>query len=315
MTVPSASPLEGEGFYRRVAPFAALMLFALAPLLFHTTQTDFLLFPTTRIIAYAIAAVALDFVLGYGGLVSFGHAAFIGIGAYTLGIAGVNDITDAAITLPLAAVTGAAFALITGAIALRTSGVYFIMITLAFGQMAFFTAGSLAQYGGDDGLTLADHSTLFGTALLENRLGLYYVTLACLAATLLALSQVVRSRFGRVLRGCRDAPDRMRALGYTPYPYRLLAYTISGALAAVAGALIAELTQFASPAYMAWPRSGDLLVAVILGGAGTLWGPVLGTLGYLALSDWLADWTEHWRIVLGPLLVLVVLLRGWKTRR
>ncbi len=291
------------------APIAILVLFALAPLLFRTTHTEFLLFPATRILAYAIAAVALDFVLGFGGLVSFGHAAFVGIGAYTLGIAAVNDITDIAITLPLAAVTAGAFALVTGAIALRTSGVYFIMITLAFGQMAFFTAGSLAQYGGDDGLTLPGPSTLFGMALLANRLGLYYATLAALAVVLLGLGQVVRSRFGRVLRGCRDAPARMQSLGYSPYPYRLLAYTVSGAVAGVAGALLAELTQFASPATMAWPRSGDLLVAVILGGAGSLWGPVLGTLGYLALSDWLADWTEHWRIVLGPLLVLAVLVR------
>ena len=302
--LPQPPPSTGGGF-----KLAILGVFAIAPLLFHATQTDFLLFPATRILAYALAAVALDFVLGYGGMVSFGHAAFIGIGAYTLGIAGMNDITDAAITLPLAAASAGAFALVTGAIALRTSGVYFIMITLAFGQMAFFTAGSLAQYGGDDGLTLAGHSTLFGTALLESRLGLYYAALACLAAVLLGLGLVVRSRFGRVLRGCRDAPERMRALGFNPYPYRLLAYTLSGALAGVAGALLAELTQFASPAYMAWPRSGDLLVAVILGGAGSLWGPVLGTLGYLALSDWLADWTDHWRIVLGPLLVLAVLVR------
>ena len=300
---------------RRLAPVLLLAAFALAPPAFHAWHADFLLFPATRIVVYAIAAVALDFVLGYGGMVSFGHAAFVGIGAYTLGIAAARGLTEAAITIPLAAAMAGAFALVTGAVALRTGGVYFIMITLAFGQMAFFTAGSLAQYGGDDGLTLPGHSTLFGTALLEDRRGLYYVALACLAAVLLGLGRVVRSRFGRVLRGCRDAPDRMRALGYGPYPYRLLAYTVSGALAGVAGALLAELTQFASPATMAWPRSGDLLVAVILGGAGTLFGPVLGTLGFLALSDWLADWTEHWPIVLGPLLVGAVLLRRWRIAR
>ena len=300
---------------RRVAPWLLLVAFALAPPMFRALHAEFLLFPATRIVVYAIAAVALDFVLGYGGLVSFGHAAFVGIGAYTLGIAAVNDVTEAAVTVPLAGAAAGVFALVTGAIGLRTSGVYFIMITLAFGQMAFFTAGSLAQYGGDDGLTLPGHSTLFGTAVLEHPAGLYYACLACLAAVLLGLGRVVRSRFGRVLRGCRDAPDRMRSLGFSPYPYRLLAYTVSGALAGVAGALLAELTQFAAPAYMAWPRSGDLMVAVILGGAGTLWGPVLGTLGYLALSDWLAEWTEHWRIVLGPLLVMAVLLRGWRVAR
>ncbi len=300
---------------RRTAPLAILALLAALPFGLQALHADFLLFPAARIVMYAIAAVALDFVLGFGGLVSFGHAAFLGIGAYAVGIASVNGITDLALTIPIAAVAAGAFALVTGAIGLRTGGVYFIMITLAFGQMAFFTAGSLAQYGGDDGLTLPGPSTLFGTVVLEDRLGLYYAALACLAAVLLGLGRVVRSRFGRVLRGCRDAPDRMRALGYGPYPYRLLAYTGSGALTGVAGALLAELTQFVSPATMAWPRSGDLLVAVILGGAGTLWGPVLGMAGYLALSDLLAEWTEHWRVVLGPLLVLAVLVRRWRAAR
>ena len=288
---------------------AVLVLLAAVPLALRALHAEYLLFAATRIVVYAIAAVALDFVLGFGGLVSFGHAAFVGIGGYALAIAGVNGVTDAALTLPLAALASGVFAFVTGAIGLRTGGVYFIMITLAFGQMAFFTAGSLAQYGGDDGMTLSGHSTLFGTAVLENRVVLFYTVLAVLAAVLLGLGRVVRSRFGRVLRGTRDAPERMRALGYGPYPYRLLAYTVSGALAGVAGALLAELTQFASPATMAWPRSGDLLVAVILGGAATLWGPVLGTIGYLAAQDLLAEWTDHWPIVLGPLLVVAVLVR------
>ena len=293
-------------------PLAAAVLLCLAvlPALLPPFGLGYLMFPATRILVYAVAAVALDWSLGFGGLVSFGQAAFLGLGAYTVGIASLNGWTEAAWTFPAAAGVGAAFALVTGAVALRTTGVYFIMITLAFGQMAFFTASSLSQYGGDDGLTLPDHSTLFGTGVLASRTGVYYVTLGCLAVVLLGLGQAVRSRFGRVLRGCRDAPDRMRALGYDPFAFRLLAYVVSGAITAVAGALLAELTQFAAPAYMAWPRSGDLLVAVILGGAGTLVGPVLGTVAYLALSDWLAAWTDHWRIVVGPLLVLAVIARG-----
>jgi branched-chain amino acid transport system permease protein len=287
-----------------------LVCLAVVPPLLGLGQLGFLLFPATRIVVFAIAVVALDLILGFGGMVSFGQAAVMGVGAYALGIAAVNGITDAAVTLPLAAACGGVFALVTGAIALRTGGVYFIMITLAFGQMAFFTASSLAQYGGDDGLTLPGASTLFGTAVLANPVWRYYVCLACLTVVLLGLGLVVRSRFGRVLRGTRDAPDRMRALGYGPFGYRLLAYTAAGAITAVAGALLAELTQFAAPAYMAWPVSGDLLVAVILGGAGTLWGPVLGTIAYLALSDFLAAWTDHWRIIVGPLLVLAVLLRS-----
>ena len=291
---------------------AALVLVALAglPAVLAATGTPYLLFPATRTVIYAVAAVALDFTLGFGGLVSFGHAAFMGVGAYAVGIAAVNGLTEAALAYPIAAASGGAFALVTGLVALRTGGVYFIMITLAFGQMAFFTASSLSQYGGDDGLTLPDHSTLFGTGALASPVGLYYVAWVALAAVLLGLGQVVRARFGRVLRGCRDSPERMRALGYDPLPFRLLAYVVSGAITALAGALLAELTQFAAPAYMAWPRSGDLLVAVILGGAGTLGGPVLGTIAYLALSDWLAAWTEHWRIVVGPLLVLAVIARG-----
>ncbi len=291
---------------------AALVLVALAalPAVLAATGTSYLLFPATRTVIYAVAAVALDFTLGFGGLVSFGHAAFMGVGAYAVGIAAVNGLTEAAVAYPIAAASGGAFALVTGLVALRTGGVYFIMITLAFGQMAFFTASSLSQYGGDDGLTLPDHSTLFGTGALASPVGLYYVAWVALAAVLLGLGQVVRARFGRVLRGCRDSPERMRALGYDPLPFRLLAYVVSGAITALAGALLAELTQFAAPAYMAWPRSGDLLVAVILGGAGTLGGPVLGTVAYLALSDWLAAWTEHWRIVVGPLLVLAVIARG-----
>ena len=291
---------------------AQLVIAALAfvPPVLLLLQADYLLFSVTRIVIFAIAAVALDFILGFGGLVCFGQAAFMGIGAYTLAIASDGGLSEAAVTLPLAASAGGVFAFITGAIALRTRGVYFIMITLAFGQMAFFTASSLARYGGDDGMTLPGHSTLFGSAVLSNPVGLYYVALCCLACVTLGFAQVVRSRFGRVLRGCRDAPERMQALGFGPLPYQLLAYTISGAVAGVSGALLAELTQFASPAYMAWPVSGDLLVAVILGGAGTLWGPVVGTIAYLGLSDGLAAWTEHWRIIVGPLLVLVVIGRG-----
>ncbi len=294
----------------RLASVAVLAALAVLPAALGPFGMGYLLFPATRIVLYAVAAVALDFALGFGGLVSFGQAAFLGIGAYAVGIAAVNDLTEAGLVIPLAAGAGAAFALVTGAVALRTSGVYFIMITLAFGQMAFFTAGSLSQYGGDDGLTLPGPSTLFGTDVLANRVGLYFIAWALLAGVLLGLGQVVRSRFGRVLRGARDAPERMRALGYNPFPFRLLAYAASGAITAAAGALLAELTQFASPAYMAWPRSGDLLVAVILGGAGTLVGPVLGTVAYLALSDGLAEWTEHWRIIVGPLLVVAVIARG-----
>ena len=186
---------------------AVLVLLAAVPLALRALHAEYLLFAATRIAIYAIAAVALDFVLGFGGLVSFGHAAFVGIGGYTLAIAGVNGITEAALTLPLAGAASGLFALVTGAIGLRTSGVYFIMITLAFGQMAFFTAGSLAQYGGDDGMTLSGHSTLFGTALLEDRVAFYYVALAVWPPFCWGWA----AWCGRASAGCCAAPGMRRS--------------------------------------------------------------------------------------------------------
>ncbi len=286
---------------------AILAALALVPAILLPASLDYLLFPATRILVFALAAISLDLILGVGGLVSFGQAAFMGIGAYAIGIAASYGLTEGLLTIPLAMAAAALFALATGAIALRTTGVYFIMITLAFGQMAFFTASSLAPYGGDDGMTLPARTTWLGWPGFDNRTILYYAALLALALALLALTRLARSRFGRVLRGASTAPRRIQSLGYDPYAHRLAAYTIAGALSGLAGALLANATEFVSPAYMAWQRSGDLLIMVILGGAGSLYGAILGTIAYLALADLLAAWTEHWRIILGPLLVLAVL--------
>lgn len=294
------APRVGFGFIL-FAAFAALPLVALA------AGEPFLLVIATRIMVFAIAALSLDIILGYGGMVSFGHAAFIGLGAYAAGIAAHHGVTDLAVQMALATLVCGAFALATGAVSLRTKGVYFIMITLAFGQMAFFFMVSFSAYGGDDGLTLAARSTLGGHAALSDNLVFYYVALAILAAFFLFSRAMIGARFGRVLRGVRDNPERMRAIGFTPFFYQLAAYCIAGAMAGVSGVLLANQAEFVSPAYMSWQRSGELIVMVVLGGMGTLTGAVLGAAALISLEEVLGRISEHWKFGLGLALILIVL--------
>ncbi len=263
-----------------------------------------------RAMIFALAAVSLGFILGQGGLVSFGHAATMGIGAYAVGILMEEGVRDALVAFPMAMAAAGLFALVTGAISLRTRGVYFIMITLAFGQMAFFVTQSLSAYGGDDGLTLAARSTVAGARWLKDPKTFHYVVLGLLALTVLVSTVLARSPFGRVLAAGRDNERRLRALGVDPYAYRLVAYVIAGAFAGLAGALYANLTEFVSPAYLSWHRSAEFIVMVVAGGPMSALGPVLGALGVVLLEDGLAHLTEHWRIIFGPLLVLLVLARG-----
>ncbi|MCC7282576.1 MAG: branched-chain amino acid ABC transporter permease [Acetobacteraceae bacterium] len=260
-----------------------------------------------HIMIMAMAALSLSLLVGGAGLVSLGHAASLGFGAYALVILDGAGITEGAIVLPVAAAAAMLFALATGVIALRTSGVHFIMITLAFGQMAFFTAASLSAYGGDDGYTLYGRSTLFGARWLEARLGLHYLCLAALAGTWLLCRVLLASRFGRVLRAARQSPLRVRALGFDPLPYQLAAYVIAAGLGGIAGFLFANLTEFVAPSYLAWQRSGELLFMVILGGVGSLTGAMFGAALYVLLEEFLSPMWEHWRILFGGLLVLAVL--------
>jgi branched-chain amino acid transport system permease protein len=260
----------------------------------------------TRIVICAIAAVALDLIVGYGALVSFGHAAFIGLGAYAVGILAAHGIGEALIALPAALALSMLFAWLTGLVSLRTRGVYFIMITLAFGQMAFFTASSLAPYGGDDGLTIAARSTLLGFAPLKSARVLYYVALLCLIGTFFLCRAIVGSRFGRVLRGAKENATRMATLGFEVYRFQLVAYVISGGLCGLAGFLLANATDFVSPAYMSWQRSGELIIMVLLGGLGTLYGAIIGTAAYLLVAEFLSGLTEYWQVIFGPILVAVV---------
>ncbi|MFG1299875.1 branched-chain amino acid ABC transporter permease [Xanthobacter sp. V3C-3] len=259
---------------------------------------------------FALAATSLGFVLGQGGLVSFGHAAVMGIGAYAVGILMEEGTRDALLSFPAAMAAAGAFALVTGAISLRTRGVYFIMITLAFGQMAFFVAQSLSAYGGDDGLSLAARSTVAGQKWLKDPRIFHFTVLGLLVLTVLACRMLARAPFGRVLAAGRQNERRLRALGIDPYPYRLVAFVIAGAFAGLSGALYANLTEFVSPAYLSWHRSAEFIVMVVAGGATSVLGPVAGALGVVLVEEGLSHLTEHWRILFGPLLVLLVLGRG-----
>jgi branched-chain amino acid transport system permease protein len=260
-----------------------------------------------RAMILAMAAVSLSFIVGGAGLVSLGHAAMLGFGAYAVVILDDLQIVEAMVVLPMAMLAAAGFALVTGAVAIRTSGVHFIMITLAFGQMAYFTATSLSGYGGDDGYTLYARSEVNGARILSDRLGFHFICLGALTLTWLFCRMLLASRFGRVLRAVRGNPMRARALGFSPYPYRLVAYVIAGAIGGAAGFLFANATEFVAPAYISWQRSGELLFMVILGGISGLQGALLGALGFVLLEEWLSHQWEHWRIAFGVLLILAVL--------
>ncbi len=281
--------------------------FALVPVAAAGDAEAYLLSLFMRIMIFAIAAIGLDLILGYGALISFGQAAFVGIGAYAVGILATYGIHETAIVLPTALVASALFALLTGTVSLRTQGVYFIMITLAFGQMAFFAASSLAPYGGDDGLTIHERDTVLGYPLLEQPRSFYVVTLVLLLASYLLCRALVASRFGRVFCGARENAVRMASIGFDTFRFQLIAYGFSGALGGLAGFLLANATDFVSPAYMSWQRSGDLLIMVIFGGIGRLYGAIIGALVFLLTEEKLSDVTEHWKMMFGPLLVIVAL--------
>ncbi|MGI9500503.1 MAG: branched-chain amino acid ABC transporter permease [Geminicoccaceae bacterium] len=309
MSTASTGPTVGGGWRRRRSLGLVLLFgtFGLLPLAIQFGVDPFYLVIATRIMIFAIAALSLDLILGFGAMVSFGHAAFVGIGAYAVGVAASHGVNELLLQILLAMAAATAFGLITGVISLRTKGVYFIMITLAFGQMAYFLMVSLSAYGGDDGLTLPARSTLFGQDWLENDLFFYYLVLAFLLASFLILRSMIAARFGRVLRGTRDNADRMNAIGFAPLPYQLTAYMIAGVIAALAGTLLANQAEFVSPAYMTWQRSGELIMMVVVGGMGTLTGGILGAAVFSLLEEFLSGFSQHWKLALGVILVLIVL--------
>jgi branched-chain amino acid transport system permease protein len=291
---------------RTLATVAVLLALAAVPPLALALGQPFYLDLFRRIMIFAIAAVSLNLILGYGGMVSFGHAAYLGVGAYAVGILAHHGIENGFLQFAVAIVASAAVALVIGAVSIRTSGVYFIMITLAFTQMLFYLGISLEEYGGDDGMRLAARSRFFGLDL-GSPAPFYYFVLAVLGGFLYLVHRLVNSRFGMVIRAAKSNEARTRAIGLAPYRYKLVAFVIAGAMCGVAGALLVNQTAYLTPEFMNWTRSGEIMFMVILGGIATLLGPVLGAAALLLLEDVLAGWTTHWQIILGPILVLVVL--------
>jgi len=260
-----------------------------------------------RIMILAIAAVSLNLILGYGGLVSFGHAAYLGIGAYAVGILGFYGITNGWLQWLVAIGASALVALAIGAVSIRTSGIYFIMITLAFTQMLYYLGISIAEFGGDDGMRLKAKSQFAGLVDLRDPVAFYYVVLLLMLLAVFLTYKIVKSRFGMVLRATKSNEARSRAIGFSPYPYRLAAFVIAGAMCGLAGALYANHTNYITPGLMSWQQSGDIMFMVILGGMASTAGPVLGAFALLLVEDLLSGWTQHWQVILGPLLVLSVI--------
>ena len=300
---------------------ALLAALALVPTISAAIDNPFLIRLFTRAVIFAIVAVSLNFVLGYGALVSMTHAGFFGIGAYVVAILAFHDFegeklwllsgtSNLAITIPLAAlVTGLAAAL-TGVVSLRTSGAYFIMITLAFNQMLFYFFVALQKYGGDDGLQILANLRFAGFEI-SRRVTFYYVALGVLAATLLFFARLVNSRFGVILRAAAQNERRVVALGIPPLRYKLAAFVISGAVTGLAGALWATGQQFVSPSDLSWVRSADYVVMAVLGGMARVWGPVLGAIVIVLLEALLPGATQFWQLPFGLIVILIVVyLRG-----
>ena len=311
-------------------PVIALVLALVLPPLAILFDETFYITLTSRILIFALAAVSLDLIIGYGGMASLGHGAFFGIGGYVVGILmfhadeasalpflpfAWNGTYEGLIAFPLAILVAGLLAAIIGALSLRTSDVYFIMITLAFGQMLFFFFISLVYYGGEDGINLVQRNSLMGTALSSN-MSFYYLCLGALLGFLWLSYRLVNSRFGMIIRGIKQNEARMKSLGYSTYWYKLVMFTIAGAGAGLAGALAANQSEFIDPGLMHWSKSGELMVMVILGGMGTLIGPVFGAALLLLMEEVLSSYTEHWMIFLGPMLIFIVLfakggIYGW----
>jgi branched-chain amino acid transport system permease protein len=309
---------------RNIVVAILLIFLALVPVYAASSGNVFLMTLFTRIVILAIAATSLNLILGYGGMVSFGHAVYLGVGGYAVGILAYERFVSGFLQWPVAIAVSALVALVIGALSLRTRGVYFIMITLAFSQMIYYVAVGLDRYGGDDGLTISRRSQFADLINLGNRTQFYYLCLVLLLASIYFCWHIVHARFGMVIQGARSNDRRMQAIGFPIFRYRLTCFVIAGSICGLAGALLANHTGFISPAMMHWTRSGDLIVMVVLGGMGSSFGPLIGAVTLLVLEETLpllirlialpfageqmaSRAAEYWQIVLGPLFLLVVL--------
>ena len=285
---------------RRTLAWAVLLAAIAFPLAMKSLDQLFYVTMASRILVYALAASSLNLILGYGGMISFGHAAFVGAGAYTASVLVVEGITSAWIGWPLAMAVSGLLALAIGAMSLRTRGVYFIMITLAFAQMVYYLTISMKAYGGDEGLNLPQRSTLLPGLDLKDDVVFYYVVLAILVLALYLLSRLVNARFGRVIEAIRENETRMEAIGFPVYRYKLVCFVIAGALGGLAGALLANQNSYVNPGVLHWTESGKLMIMVILGGVGHLYGGLAGAIGLLGLEELLANYRIGWLAALYP---------------
>ena len=292
---------------RNVFVVALLTILALVPVYSALTGNTFLMSLFTRIVILAMAAVSLNLIMGFGGMVSFGHAAYLGIGGYAVGILAKEGINSGFIQWPVALIASGLFALGVGALCLRTRGVYFIMITLAFAQMIYYVAVGLDRYGGDDGMTIYRRSQFFDPINLSNKTFFYYLCFVLLLACVYLVWRLVHSRFGTVIQGARSNERRMRTIGFPTFRYKLTCFVIAGVLCGLAGALLANHTDFINPSVMNWARSGDLMVMAVLGGMGSVLGPVIGAVAFLLLEEVLSRITEYQGLILGPMLLAVAL--------
>ncbi len=269
------------------------------PIAMQATDHLFYVSFASRVMIYAIAATSLNLALGYGGLISFGHAAFVGTGAYIASICVAEGVTSAWIGWPAAIAVSALAAWLIGAVSLRTRGVYFIMITLAFAQMMFYLVNSMKAYGGDEGLTLPQRASL-GFLELGNEIAFYYVVLFFLFASIYCLKRLVDSRFGRVVVAIRENEARAAAVGVPVFRYQLACFVIAGAAAGLAGALLAIHGKYVNPNVLHWSQSGTLMIMVILGGVGRLWGGAIGAAALLCLEHLIAEHRIDWLAALAP---------------
>lgn len=283
-----------------------LVLLLVFPLVAPALNLDFYVSFVRRVLIFALAATSLNFILGYGGMVALGHAAFFGAGAYVVAILSVQGIPQALIAWPAAMIVAGVLACVIGAISLRTRGVYFIMITLAFAQMVFYLFISLRQYGGEDGINLSGPTVLPGLNLADDRT-FYYVVLVLVLICLWGLNRLIQARFGQALQGIRENEARMEALGYPVFRIKLLAFVIAGVMAGLAGALLASHNQFVSPSLMHWTASANLIIMVIVGGIGLRYGGLVGAAVMLWLEEVLRLYTDYWHLPLGVLLLVIVL--------
>jgi branched-chain amino acid transport system permease protein len=319
MTIAEAVVLvTGRRTWRDFAVLGGALILIAFPLIAQAFGYSFLVSIGGRMLIYALAASSLNLALGYGGMVSLGHAAFLGLGGYTAAILTFHHFDDsllfgfipgtnnALIVVMASMLVAALFAAATGALALRTSGVHFLMITLAFGQMIYYLFVALKSYGGDDGLRLRRANEFLGVSLRDD-VTLYYVCLAVLFAYFVLAGRFINSRFGFVVRGSRESERRMAHFGYRTFRYKLVCYTIAGSVAGLAGALLANHERFVSPDLMHWTKSSELLVMVVLGGIATRYGALIGAIVLIGMESLLSSITDHWMFVLGPLLVAIVL--------